>query len=164
MRWISTRQYSEALPAMASTWEVSKSNVSRDAEEESEAARQELLGGAARRWISDRWHTVRRAPRDHAVGVDRAGHKRVLGIQSGARENAAVVEDLLQQLVARGVNPQAKRLFVIDGAKALRAALSKVFGSQHPVQRCRNHKIRNRGRAAARGAEGPGGSSHARFV
>jgi putative transposase len=41
------------------------------------------------------------------------------------------------------VNPKAKRLFVIDGGKALRAAISKVFGPQHPVQRCRHHKIRN---------------------
>ena len=32
---------------------------------------------------------------------------------------------------------------MIDGAKALRAAINKVFGAQHPVQRCRNHKIRN---------------------
>jgi len=45
--------------------------------------------------------------------------------------------------VARGVDPKAKRLFVIDGAKALRAAINKVFGAQHPVQRCRNHKIEN---------------------
>ena len=78
-----------------------------------------------------------------AVGVDQAGHKHVLGIQPGATENAAAVEDLLQQLVGRGVSPRAKRLFVIDGAKALRAAIFKIFGPQHPVQRCRNHKIRN---------------------
>ncbi|HEX7425269.1 MAG TPA: transposase [Terriglobales bacterium] len=71
------------------------------------------------------------------------GTSHVLGIQQGATENAAVVEDLLQQLVARGVRPEAKRLFVIDGAKALRAAIYRVFGPQHPVQRCRNHKIRN---------------------
>jgi len=64
-------------------------------------------------------------------------------VQQGATENAAAVEDLLQQLVARGVKPEAKRLFVIDGAKALRAAINRVFGPQHPVQRCRNHKIRN---------------------
>jgi len=32
------------------------------------------------------------------VGVDSAGHKHVLGIQPGATENAAAVEDLLQQL------------------------------------------------------------------
>jgi putative transposase len=78
-----------------------------------------------------------------AVGVDRAGHKHVLGMQQGATENAAAVEDLLEQLVVRGVDPKAKHLFVIDGAKALRAAINKVFGAQHPVQRCRNHKIRN---------------------
>jgi putative transposase len=77
------------------------------------------------------------------VGVDRAGHKHVLGMQQGATENAAAVEDLLEQLVARGVDPKAKRWFVIDGAKALRAAINQVFGAQHPVQRCRNHKIRN---------------------
>jgi transposase-like protein len=78
-----------------------------------------------------------------AVGVDRAGHKHMLGIQQGARENAAAVEDLLEQLVARGVGPRAKRLFVIDGAQALRAAINKVFGSQHPLQRGRNYKIRD---------------------
>ena len=78
-----------------------------------------------------------------AVGVDAPGHKHVLGIQQGATENAAAVEDLLTQLVARGVKPDAKRLFVIDGAKALRTAIHRVFGPQHPVQRCRNHKIRN---------------------
>jgi transposase-like protein len=36
-----------------------------------------------------------------------------------------------------------KYLFVIDGAKALRAAIEEVFGSDQPVQRCRNHKMRN---------------------
>ncbi len=77
--------------------------------------------------------------------VDGAGHKHGLGIQPGATENAAAVEDLLQQFVARGVDPKAKRLFVIDGAKALRAGINQVFGAQHPVQRCRNHKIENVG-------------------
>ncbi len=68
-----------------------------------------------------------------AVGVDPQGHKHVLGLQPGATENAAAVEDLLQQLIARGVQPEAKRLFIIDGAKALRLAIHKVFGSEHPV-------------------------------
>ena len=78
-----------------------------------------------------------------AVGVDSEAHKHMLGIQQGATENPAAVEDLLEQLVARGITPEAKRLFVIDGAKALHAATHRVFGPQHPVQRCRNHKIRN---------------------
>jgi transposase-like protein len=147
MRGISTRQYAEVLPEMASTCGVSKSTVSREAAEAGEEALHELL---ERRFddvdllviyidgmMFGEHHVI------SAVGVDRAGHKHVLGIQPGATENAAAVEDLLQQLVARGVSPKAKRLFVIDGAKALRAAIAKVFGPQHPVQRCRNHKIRN---------------------
>jgi len=147
MRGISTRQYAEVLPEMASTCGVSKSTVSREAAEAGEKALKELL---ERRFDEidllviyidgmqfGGQHVI------SAVGVDRAGHKHVLGMQQGATENAAAVEDLLEQLVARGVDPRAKRLFVIDGAKALRAAINKVFGPQHPVQRCRNHKIRN---------------------
>ena len=32
---------------------------------------------------------------------------------------------------------------MIDGSKALRKATEKVFGQRHPIQRCRNHKLRN---------------------
>lgn len=147
MRGISTRQYAEVLPEMASSCGISKSTVSREAAEAGEAVLKELL----ERRLDEidllviyidgmqfgEHHII------GAVGVDRQGHKHVLGIQQGATENAAAVEDLLQQLTARGVNAKAKHLFVIDGAKALRVAINKVFGPQHPVQRCRNHKIRN---------------------
>jgi transposase-like protein len=34
-------------------------------------------------------------------------------------------------------------LFVIDGSKALRAAIDAAFGNRNPVQRCRHHKIEN---------------------
>jgi len=147
MRGISTRQYAEVLPEMASTCGVSKSNVSREAAEASAEALKELL---ERRFDEidllviyidgmqfGEHHII------SAVGVDRSGHKHVLGIQQGATENTAAVGDLLEQLVVRGVDTKAKRLFVIDGAKALRAAINRVFGPQHPVQRCRNHKLRN---------------------
>lgn len=43
----------------------------------------------------------------------------------------------------RGVHPGRRRLFVIDGSKALRAAIDRVFGADNPVQRCRNHKVKN---------------------
>ncbi len=147
MRGISTRQYAEVLPEMAASCGVSKSNVSREAAEAGEEALKQLL---ERRFddvdllviyidgmVFSDYHVI------SAVGVDPQGHKHVLGLQPGATENAAAVEDLLEQLIARGVNPEAKRLFIIDGAKALRAAIHKVFGCEHAVQRCRNHKIRN---------------------
>jgi transposase-like protein len=34
-------------------------------------------------------------------------------------------------------------LFVIDGSKALRAAINAVFGAHQPVQSCRAYKLRN---------------------
>ena len=49
----------------------------------------------------------------------------------------------MEDLVARGVKPGRRRLFVIDGSKALRSAIDAVYGTDDPVQRCRNHKVRN---------------------
>ena len=78
-----------------------------------------------------------------AVGVDEDGKKYVLGVRSGASENATVTTALLEDLVARGIRPDRRRLFVVDGAKALRSAIAQVFGAGNEVQRCRNHKLRN---------------------
>ena len=78
-----------------------------------------------------------------AVGVDSDGKKHVLGVREGASENAEVTSALLEDLVERGLDPGRRRLFVIDGSKALRKAIEKVFGQRHPIQRCRNHKLRN---------------------
>jgi transposase-like protein len=78
-----------------------------------------------------------------AVGVDIEGRKHVLGLTEGATENAVVVKGLLEDLVERGVKPGRRRLFVIDGSKALRKAIDAVYGSENPVQRCLAHKLRN---------------------
>ena len=78
-----------------------------------------------------------------AVGVDSGGKKHVLGVREGASENAEVTSALLEDLVERGLDPSRRRLFVIDGSKALRKAIGQVFGQRHPIQRCRNHKLRN---------------------
>ena len=75
-----------------------------------------------------------------AVGVDAEGRKHVLGLCGGASENTEVTAGLLEDLVARGLRSDRRRLFVIDGAKALRQAIGRVFGSSNLVQRCRNHQ------------------------
>lgn len=147
MRGVSTRQYGSVIPEMADTVGVSKSSVSRQMIEASEAEVEVLL---SRRFDDLKLVVIYvdgMAFGDHvmigAVGVDVEGHKHVLAIREGATENATIVKELLEDLVARGVNPDHKRLFVIDGSKALRTAIHAVFGSQHPVQRCRAHKLRN---------------------
>ena len=78
-----------------------------------------------------------------AVGIDGAGDKHPLGVIEGATENTAVVQALLDNLVARGIDPTACRLFVVDGAKALSKAIRKTFGRNTPIQRCQVHKARN---------------------
>jgi len=78
-----------------------------------------------------------------ALGIDEQGKKHVLGLWEGATENKAVCLTMLQSLVERNLDPQRSRLFVIDGSKALRAAIRDVFGDRALVQRCQVHKRRN---------------------
>jgi transposase-like protein len=147
MRGVSTRQYRGVIPEMADTVGVSKSSVSRQMIEASEAEVEALL---SRRFDQVKLLIIYVDGMqfgEHvmigAVGVDDQGHKHVLAIREGATENATVAKELLEDLVERGVQPDQKRLFVIDGSKALRTAINAVFGAQHPVQRCRAHKLRN---------------------
>ncbi len=78
-----------------------------------------------------------------ALGVEENGEKHVLGLWQGATENATVCKALLEDLVARGLNGKRRYLFVLDGSKALRVAVEKVFGARAEVQRCQLHKRRN---------------------
>ncbi len=147
MNGVSTRRYEEVLPEMAEQVGISRSSVSRESIE----AGERVLKALAERDFSKveilviyvdgmqfgDYHVIA------AVGVDSQGHKHLLGLRDGASENAVVAKALLEDLVARGVKPNRRRLFVIDGAKALRTAIDQVYGSRNPVQRCRKHKERN---------------------
>lgn len=147
MRGVSTRNYGEVLPEMAETVGVSKSQVSRKFVEASEQTLKELI----ERRFDDKdilivyidgivfggHHVI------VAIGVDSKGFKHILGLRDGASENATVCTALLEDLVERGVKPDRRRLFVIDGSKALRKAIDAVYGQENPVQRCRNHKRKN---------------------
>jgi transposase-like protein len=144
---VSTRDYQKVIREMAETAGVSKSSVSREFVEESAAKLQELnerclpaepilvvyLDGM----VYGEHHVL------GAVGIDKKGFKHALGMRLGSSENAVVAKDLLADLVARDLDPQVMRLFVIDGAKALRKAVKEVFGDYAVVQRCRTHKLRN---------------------
>jgi putative transposase len=77
-----------------------------------------------------------------ALGITIDGTKIPLALAEGASENATVVGDLLGGLRDRGLEVTRPLLVVIDGAKALRRAVTEVF--DHPViQRCQLHKLRN---------------------
>jgi transposase-like protein len=77
-----------------------------------------------------------------ALGIGIDGTKHPLGLAEGSTENTSVVTDLLTGLRDRGMDTTRPIFVGIDGGKALRAAVVKVF--DHPViARCQLHKIRN---------------------
>src|ERR1043165_8836052 len=78
-----------------------------------------------------------------ALGIGQDGHKTILGIRQGATENATVVGELLGDLVNRGLDFTEPRLYILDGGKALTAAVRKHAGESAAIQRCQVHKRRN---------------------
>ncbi len=151
LKGVSTRNYRGVIREMAGTAGVSKSEVSREFVEASEKTLEALLvrkfdnvdllaiyiDGIILGGGENKHHVLT------ALGVDDQGKKHVLGMREGASENAAVVKGLLEDLVQRGIKAGVKRLFIIDGSKALRAGIDAVYGTDQPVQRCRIHKLRN---------------------
>ena len=147
MAGVSTRKYAQVIPPMAKSVGISRSSVSRRLVEAAQAAMAKL---AERRFdaidilavyidgirIAGQMIVV-------AVGLDAAGEKHLLGIKPGDTENAQVVKALLADLVERGIRQDRRRLFIIDGAKALRSAIQSVYGEAALIQRCRTHKMRN---------------------
>ena len=147
---VSTRKYADALdplPEELKERSTSRSSVSRRFVALSERQLSECLSrplGELDLWvvmidgIDYRDHTML-----IALGIDSSGKKHVLGLREGTTENAAVAGALLSNLVDRGLSTDHPLLWVIDGGKALRKAIRRVFGHVAVVHRCQIHKIRN---------------------
>jgi putative transposase len=75
-----------------------------------------------------------------AVGIRWSGEREVLGFRVGDRENHLAWEDLLQDLIDRGV--KQVDLFITDGGPAMLNALDLKF-STSARQRCIHHKMDN---------------------
>jgi putative transposase len=78
-----------------------------------------------------------------ALGVTADGTKVPLGVVEGTTENKSVCLRLVTGLRDRGLDAEHGVLFVLDGGKALGAAVRAVFGAKALIQRCRRHKERN---------------------
>jgi len=78
-----------------------------------------------------------------ALGIDKTGAKSILGFHQGASENQQIGDQLLADLVGRGLDLKPNVLVVIDGSRALRASVKKHGGEAALVQRCQIHKRRN---------------------
>ncbi len=147
VRGVSTRDYERVVDVAAEGFGVKRSSVSRGFVK---ATAQEIRALAERRFEGHRFVAVFIDGKEYAgetmvvaLGVTAQGEKRILGLRQGASENAEVVTSLLEDLRERGLDTSQPTLFVLDGAKALRAAVKRVFGKHALVQRCQVHKARN---------------------
>jgi len=78
-----------------------------------------------------------------ALGIDETGRKTILGFHQGASENQAACDGLFADLARRKLNFRQVHLNLVDGARALSAAVRKHCGDNSPIVRCQLHKRRN---------------------
>jgi transposase-like protein len=147
VRGVSTRDYEGVIDVATEGFGVKRSSVSRSFVK---ATAQEIRTLAERRLDGMRFVAVFIDGKEYAgetmvvaLGVTDSGEKRILGLRQGATENAEVVTSLLEDLRERGLDAAQATLFVLDGAKALHAAVKRVFGKSAIIQRCQVHKARN---------------------
>lgn len=144
---LSTRKYGQAVRQFSEAYGLEKSAIS---EHFIEASREKLKVMMERRLDKARLCAllIDATPFEGqqivaALGIGEDGRKTILGIRQGATENATVVGELLGDLVERGLDFTEPRLYVLDGGKALTAAVKKHAGESAAIQRCQVHKRRN---------------------
>jgi putative transposase len=147
MLGLSTRKYGQAIRQFSEAYGLEKSTVS---EHFIEASRAKLKDMMERRLDQTRLCAllIDATPFEGqqmvaALGIAQDGRKTILGIRQGATENTTVVSELLSDLVSRGLDFTEPRLYVLDGGKALSAAVKKHAGESAAIQRCQVHKRRN---------------------
>jgi transposase-like protein len=147
MLGLSTRKYGQAIRQFSEAYGLEKSAIS---EHFIEASRAKLKDMMERRLEKTRLCAllIDATPFEGqqmvaALGIAQDGRKTILGIRQGATENATVVSELLSDLVSRGLDFTEPRLYILDGGKALTAAVKKHAGESAAIQRCQVHKRRN---------------------
>lgn len=147
MLGLSTRKYGQAVREFAEAYGLEKSAIS---EHFIEASREKLQAMMERRLEKMRLCALLIDATPFAgqqmvaaLGISQDGRKTILGLRQGATENATVVSELLGDLMNRGLDFSETRLYVLDGGKALHAAVKKHGGEAALIQRCQIHKRRN---------------------
>ena len=136
MRGLSTRNYGAVVKDFHQAYGVEKSAVSDHFIASSREKLQELmerpLGELRLCTVLIDGTPFRDRQMIVALGISTDGRKIVLGVREGATENIAVVSELLQDLVARGLDFSVPRLYVLDGGKALAAAVRRSSRCSRP--------------------------------
>jgi len=143
MLGLSTRKYGVAVREFTEAYGLEKSAVSEHFIEASRVKLQEMM---ERRLDKIRLCAllIDATPFEGqqmvaALGIAQDGRKMILGVRQGATENATVVGELLSDLMNRGLDFTEPRLYILDGGKALTAAVKKHAGESAAIQRCQVH-------------------------
>jgi putative transposase len=147
MRGLSTRNYGAVVKEFSNAYGIEKSAVSENFIEASrEKVRQLMerpLGELRLCAVLIDGTPFKNRQMIVALGIGCDGRKTVLGLREGATENTTVVGALLSDLLERGLDFSTPRLYVLDGGKALHAAVRRHAGEAAFIQRCQVHKKRN---------------------
>jgi putative transposase len=148
LKGVSTRNYEGVINGFAGKTGISKSSVSRAFKRASKKDLDAINGAdlSSHRFVAllIDGTGVGEQTLVAAVGVTDDNQKIPLGLVAGDTENAGVVKDLLASIRSRGFTLAAARLLaVLDGGKALRAAVKATWGDAVLIQRCWIHKLRN---------------------
>ena len=147
IRGLSTRNYGAVVKEFAEAYGVEKSATSGHFIQASRQKLQELLerplGQLRLCALVIDGTPFKNTNMVVVLGIGCDGQKTVLGLREGATENATVVGELLEDLAARGLDFSVPRLYVLDGSKALLAAVRRHAGEAALIQRCQIHKKRN---------------------
>lgn len=142
---VSTRDYRAVAEAVTGAYGIERSSVSRHYVRASAKALHEFNERPIDRYFPIIFVDGYEIDGDMivvALGVDENGVKMALSMRQGGTENETVISALFDDLERRGLRKNRPILFVIDGSKAIHAAITKRFDNCF-IQRCRAHKKRN---------------------
>jgi transposase-like protein len=142
---VSTRNYQAVAEAVQDAYGIEKSSVSRHFVRASAKALKEFDRRPIDRYFPIIFIDGYEIGGDImvvALGIDENGVKMALSMRQGGSENAEVIKSMFDDMENRGLQKDRPILFVIDGSKAIHAAITKRF-DKYFIQRCREHKKRN---------------------
>lgn len=144
---VSTRNYEGLLDEVTGSVGLKKSTVSRAFKNGSKELLESLNSRSLKKesffcMMIDSTNIGERAVMT-VLGITTGGKKMILGIRDGNTENWQVCRDLFHDLARRGLDTSVPVLFVVDGGKAIRKAIKKLYGDNCAIQRCTLHKLRN---------------------
>jgi putative transposase len=149
VKGISTRKVDDLVRALGMDG-ISRSEVSRICKSLDEGVKaflhRPIEGAHPYVWLDATFHKIREGGRVVsvatvvAVGVSEAGHRSVLGVDTGPSEDHSFWVGFLRSLVRRGL--KGVRLVISDAHEGLRQAVAKIMVGAS-WQRCRVHFMRN---------------------